>query len=316
MLQTRQPLLLTHDTGAWVKTIGATIIPGTETSRSLMAVPILTRDQATGLIILQNYEREYAFSDADVRLLGTLAASLGVALENARLFDETKRLLEETRQRAAELAVINSVQQGLAAQLDIQAIYDLVGESCATIFDAQVIAISLYDHARRMASCAMAGKTAPRLRCALCLQRMTERLIETRQPLADQLRRWAAMAAASAIPTSPPAPGMPKSALFVPLIVGEQVNGVISLQNLDREDAFSEADVRLLRRWPAVMSVALENARLFDETQRLLEETAAAQRRAGRHQQRPAGPGGQDGHAGHLLIWWATRSARSLTPSR
>ena len=41
---------------------------------------------------------------------------MGVALENARLFDETQRLLKETEQRDAELAVINSIQQGMAAR--------------------------------------------------------------------------------------------------------------------------------------------------------------------------------------------------------
>ena len=40
---------------------------------------------------------------------------MGVALENARLFDETQRLLKETEQRNAELAVINSIQQGMPA---------------------------------------------------------------------------------------------------------------------------------------------------------------------------------------------------------
>ena len=63
-----------------------------------------------------------------MRLLSTLAASLSVALENARLFAETRRLLDETQQRNAELAVINSVQQGLVAQLDFQGIIDLVGD--------------------------------------------------------------------------------------------------------------------------------------------------------------------------------------------
>ena len=53
---------------------------------------------------------------------------MGVALENARLFGETKRLLTETEERAAELAIINSVQQGLAAELDMQAMYELVGD--------------------------------------------------------------------------------------------------------------------------------------------------------------------------------------------
>ena len=72
-----------------------------------------------------------------MRLLQTLAASMSVALENARLFDETQRLLKETEQRAAELAIINSVQEGLASKLDMQAIYDLVGDKIRDIFDAQ-----------------------------------------------------------------------------------------------------------------------------------------------------------------------------------
>ena len=67
----------------------------------------------------------------------TVAASMGVALENARLFDETQRLLKETEQRAAELAVINSIQQGMAAELDFQAIVDLVGDKLREVFQTR-----------------------------------------------------------------------------------------------------------------------------------------------------------------------------------
>ena len=42
------------------------------------------------------------------------------------------------KQRAAELAIINSVQEGLASKLDMQGIYDLVGDKIREIFDAQV----------------------------------------------------------------------------------------------------------------------------------------------------------------------------------
>ena len=70
---------------------------------------------------------------------------MGVALENARLFDETQRLLKETEQRAAELAVINSIQQGMAAELDFQAIVDLVGDKLREVFDTGDIGIRWYD---------------------------------------------------------------------------------------------------------------------------------------------------------------------------
>ncbi len=61
-------------------------------------------------------------------------AARWAALENARLFDETQRLLKETEQRNAELAVINSIQQGLAAKLNFQAIVDLVGDKLREVF--------------------------------------------------------------------------------------------------------------------------------------------------------------------------------------
>ena len=67
----------------------------------------------------------------------TLAGSLSVALENARLFDETKRQKAEADERAAELAIINSVQEGLAENLDMQAMYDLVGDKIQETFHAQ-----------------------------------------------------------------------------------------------------------------------------------------------------------------------------------
>ena len=70
---------------------------------------------------------------------------MGVALENARLFDETQRLLKETEQRAAELAVINRIQEGMAAELDFQAIVDLVGDKLREVFKTGDIGIRWYD---------------------------------------------------------------------------------------------------------------------------------------------------------------------------
>src|SRR6185503_11437156 len=101
---------------------------------------------------LQNIDRENAFSDSDVRLLQTLANSMSVALENARLFDETQRLLKETEQRAAELAIINSVQQGLSSKLEMQAIYELVGDKIQEIFNAQSVLIVTFDRVSELTS--------------------------------------------------------------------------------------------------------------------------------------------------------------------
>ena len=108
-------------------------------------VPLVAGDQARGLINLVDMEREHAFSASDVRLLQTLANAMSVALENARLFDETQRLFKESEQRAAELAIINSVQQALAAELNMQGIYDAVGDKIREIFNQADVGIRIYD---------------------------------------------------------------------------------------------------------------------------------------------------------------------------
>jgi GAF domain-containing protein len=94
----------------------------------------------SGVISLQNLDREHAFSETDQRLLLTLAGSISGAVENARL-------VHETRQRNAELALINSVQEALAGELELQAIYDVVGDKLQEVFDAEVVDICIYDDA-------------------------------------------------------------------------------------------------------------------------------------------------------------------------
>ena len=114
-----------------------------------MYVPLLVGETVTGVITIANLDRENAFGDSDVRLLETLAGSMSVALENARLFDETQRLLKEEQQRAAELAIINSVQEGLASKLDYAGhLSTLVGRQDPEIFEADTTYIGIFDAAR------------------------------------------------------------------------------------------------------------------------------------------------------------------------
>src|SRR5207302_8672372 len=122
------------------------------TAESWIGVPLISGNKVKGVIKLENYEREHAYSESDVLLLQTLANSISVALENARLFNETNRLLKETEQRTAELAVINSVQEGLAHELDMQGIYDLVGDRVQKLFNAQAVIIGSFDVANNVES--------------------------------------------------------------------------------------------------------------------------------------------------------------------
>jgi GAF domain-containing protein len=54
--------------------------------------------------------------------------------------------------------------------------------------------------------------------------------------------------------------GLPKTQVMVPLIVGDQVRGILQLNDMEREHAFSDSEVRLLETLANSMSIALERA--------------------------------------------------------
>jgi GAF domain-containing protein len=98
VLRTGKTLVINEDVQGTAKKFGAYRLAGSTPAKSEVFVPLFASGKVRGLINLIDLEREHAFGESDVRLLQTLAASMAVALENARLFDETQR---RTREAAA-----------------------------------------------------------------------------------------------------------------------------------------------------------------------------------------------------------------------
>jgi GAF domain-containing protein/CheY-like chemotaxis protein len=272
VMRTRQPLLVNEDLPARAAELGSFIVGGGEAPKSGIWVPLVIGDEPRGVISIQNLDREHAFTDSDFRLLITLAGSLSVAFENARLFDETQHLLKETEQRAAELAVINRIQEGMAAELDFQAIIDLVGDKLREVFKTGDIGIRWYDSRANLLYCPYDYEHGVRLHIAPMTPAPDSpffKLVETRQPIVTRNQADQDALGVSIIPGT----DRSLSSVRVPILGGDRVLGAIILESFERENAFGEAEVRLLSTVAASMGVALENARLFDETQRLLKET-------------------------------------------
>lgn len=246
----------------------AVAVPGTRLPKSMLFVPMMVRNNVSGYVSIQNLDREQAFSKSDVKLLETIANSMSNGLENARLFNEAE-------QRNAELSVINSVQQGLVAEMDMQGIYELVGERIRSLFNAQVVAVSTFNHKEGLEEFHYIFEDGERFDLEpRPIDTFRQKLIETKEAIylnenADDM--WTTIT--GEVPTVVPGTQFTKSALYVPMIVGKKVRGYVSLQNVESENAFSESDIRLLSTLANSMTVALENARLFNETTRLLEET-------------------------------------------
>ena len=114
------------------------VAEGTQMSRSGVAVPIFTGERMLGFISVENMDRDGAFGDPDVRLLSTIAASLGVALENARL-------LEETQRNARESSALSEVGRDLSSTLDLGTVMDRIARHAKDLLQAGNSAIFLPD---------------------------------------------------------------------------------------------------------------------------------------------------------------------------
>src|SRR5204862_535965 len=267
VLRTGEPQLL--DYGRWRELVEQGEIDAVGTTvedSSWLGVPLKADGRTVGVLAVQSYTKDVQYTEQDKELLAFVGQHVGAALSRARA-------IEETRQRNAELALINSVQAALAGELDLQAIYDVVGDKVQEVFDAQVVDIGIYDEAADVIRFPYAIERGVRFPDEpIPLIGFRKHVMETREPLlvnenvAEVSDRYGNPRAHQGEES--------KSSLFVPLVAGGRATGVMSLQNVDREHAFSPSDQQLLATIAGSLGVALENAQLVHETRQRVAELA------------------------------------------
>jgi GAF domain-containing protein len=247
-------------TGAWPK--------------SALFMPLLVEGQVRTIISIQDLDFENAFSSSDVQLLQAICNAMAVALENARLFDETKHLLKETENRAQELATINTVSAALAAELDLNTLIELVGQQVRSVFKADIAFVALLDQEKGMINFPYQyGQQLDPIRFG---QGLTSKIIQSGQPLLinEDMDRQRQRMRVKLIGKRA------RSFLGVPIFVTGKVIGAVSVQSTKQEGRFTENDRRLLSTIAANVSSAFQNARLFHETQRLFQAERQAHEQA------------------------------------
>jgi signal transduction histidine kinase/CheY-like chemotaxis protein len=245
-------------------------VPGSNPNESIVTVGMIDAEGVCGMISIER-PGPHAFSPAEVALLETITASVGVALANARLFEQNQVLLREAEQRAAELAVISAIQQGIGAELDFWSIGEIAGQHLQSVFDCEVLTISWYEPSTDLIHDLYSCERGVRV----------DRPPMTPNPWFAQMR-----AAPSSIVYGTWAEAVEygfsyvegtaehESSLVVPILAADGVHGAIMLER-EEAHAFGSDDVRLLETVAASVGGALENARLFAENQRRARESEA-----------------------------------------
>ncbi len=243
--------------------------------RSELCVPMKVGQKTIGVVNVES-PRLAAYSEDDQRVLETVASQIAVALENARLFEETRRRAEETA------ALLESAQA--LTRLDLQTVLHTIGQQARSLFQADDCMIFLIEPD---------GET---LRCRLALHPDGELISGVTVALGEGLTGSIAYnSQAEIIPNTvedsravkvPGTNEEPETAMFSPLISRQQTIGVMRVGRQGTDRPFRPTDLELLQGLAAQAAAAIENARLFEETRQRAEEMealnkiAAALRRA------------------------------------
>ncbi len=235
-----------------------------------ISFPISVREEEIGSVNILNKED---LPEEDAELITSIGEQLSAHLENLRLSEETER-------RVAELAVINQIGDTLTAEKDLDNLIRKIGQYLPQAFDGTSAYIAMYDERQRQVQVIyMIDKEQEftYLTPYPIGSGINSHIIESRQPLLltkDTDRRLREL---GAVPISLDNKNqedtvdenfeLTKSYMGVPMIIGNQVLGVISVQSSVYEEHFSESDLRLLTTIAANTAIAIQNARSFEEAQ-------------------------------------------------
>ncbi|MBI3625601.1 MAG: GAF domain-containing protein, partial [Candidatus Rokubacteria bacterium] len=236
--------------------------------RAQLFAPIVAKGRVIGSFIAVWWDRTREFSERELALVEAMGIQAGVAVENARLFQENHRKLEE-------LSVLHELSRAVTGQLDFAELVGAIRRQVARVLDARNMLILLYDGARQEVEVALQlleGEERPEPRRYPVGDGLFTRLVERGRPIrTDNYRAECQREGVRPVEESLRYPYW----LGVPMVAGDQTIGGLILRSNVRP--FTADDERLLLNIASLAALAFRSARLFDERTRALQELGAAQ---------------------------------------
>lgn len=262
VVNNKKPLLI-HDYELEKDQLPKMTLWGTgQPSRSWLGVPMLVGEDVLGLISVQSYSPN-AYGERELELLTTIADTVSVAIENSRLYEAEKR-------RAARLTQILQLGTDLASLRKESEVLDTLVNRAADIMNSATSSVVLIEPGNEEALTAQTGLPASsgNLRLLLTLPAF-RKLIETGEPLilSDIDRQEPSIRQILVRPDI-------KAFFAYPMMRGGQVTGVISLGSLTPYTPSNE-EISACHLLAERAATALENARLFEKTDRHLQQVQA-----------------------------------------
>lgn len=223
-------------------------------------VPLRSREQNLGFLSAY-YADVHEFTPDEIEMFVSVADQAAVAIETARLMREQKR-------RITELASLEEVGRAISGTLNLDDLLERIYQQTTRLMETTNFFITLYYgdtqewEMRIQLEDGQRQQPMPRQKVRAGL---TGWIIQNREPLllkhgaTEFLRRQGIDRIGRAS----------LSWLGVPMLLGEEVVGVIAVQSYEHEGAFDEGHMQVLATIARQAAVAIQNARTVDEMQRL-----------------------------------------------
>jgi diguanylate cyclase (GGDEF)-like protein/PAS domain S-box-containing protein len=226
--------------------------------KSIVLVPIVARGRLIGQASIWESRRRRTFSTAEKRLAKALAQHGAGVMENARLYSDIRR-------RVNELDALRATLTDLSSELELPRLLNAIIERAASLLGATGGDLGIYDPAigklRIVVSYNM-GRDYTGVLMALgegAMGIVSERL----EPLIIRhYQKWEGRSLQYK-------DGPWHAVVAAPMLIGGKLVGAIGMVDSDPTRNFTPSDQHLLTLFTQQAAIAIENARLFFEVQQL-----------------------------------------------
>ena len=230
-----------------------------------MGVPLNAGAETIGALSLGMRDSGVSYTSEQLNLLQAIADQAAGAIIKARL-------LEESNQRARQLATLNEMSRQLTSTLDIEPLLQNILQSAVDILNCEAGSLLLVDEQTdELVFRVTVGPVADNLvnRRLPSGSGLVGKAVLTKAPVivndVQQSQEWFAK-------TDQQTGFITRALLVVPLMLKDVVLGVVEVINKKNGSPFRSDEQELLQAFASQAAVALENARLYTNTDQALEE--------------------------------------------
>jgi PAS domain S-box-containing protein len=232
-------------------------------------IPLIVGGEVIGTFTLDFIGRQGKFSDTTIELTRTIANQTATAIKNARLFGEAQNNATAFQRKVDELSTLLDAARLLSSSLRPDKVLDNLMELVSRQLNVHTVALWTINSNGMLTPSAMDGippEAASTMRVPIG-KGMTGQVAATGQPL---IVTDVEADGQSLYPDFQRRNGL-TSYMGVPVIFHERTIGVLSVMTMDRRD-FEADEMLLLAGLADQAAIALENARLFEQRERRINE--------------------------------------------